>query len=443
MRLTPSRLLFATLVVASVLFFFLVSSVFFRERGYDILTDRPAPAASRPSPPKVPLGETCSPFASGAMKDVTIIIKLGAPEVAFKLPAYLERLTPCKPNLLLFSDRKDTINKIPIIDALANLRPEYKHNNPDFEIYNEIQKSNETPERTIEGWRLDKYKFLPMMEFTANERPDSQWYVFIELDTYVNWDNLHRFLIRFNPTQPHYFGSPVWPKKKPVFAHGGSGFVLSHGALRKLVARGRMFADNHISPGTHLFGKDVQKECCGDEVLAKVLKECGVKLRGYWPNFNGERPSSMPFSREQWCEAIVTLHHLHEGDFDALHHWETLRQRPKTPFTFKELFGFMEDDMDERVDDWSNMSEDVTLKKGDAIKSFKGCFAACLKNSRCVQCEHAGDQCRLSYSIRLGHRQAREGNKRWTSGWVKDRIDAFRALQPQCEDGAHIVHPNP
>ncbi|KAF2264436.1 hypothetical protein CC78DRAFT_463759 [Lojkania enalia] len=379
------------------------------------------------------------------MDDITIIMKLGAPEVASKLPAYLNALLPCKPNLLLFSDRKDSVSGLEVVDALANLRPEYKHQNPDFDIYDEIQRSNETPEKTLEGWRLDKYKYLPMMEFTANQRPDSNWFVFIELDTYVNWDNLYRFLSRFNPKQQHYFGSPVWSKtkKKTAYAHGGSGFVLSHGALRKLVARGRMFAENHISPGTHLFGMNISKECCGDEVVAKLLGDCGVKFRGYWPMFNGEKPSTLRFGHEQWCEAIVTLHHLQEDDFGAMRRWEASRHYPTRALTFKELFEHVEPLLADQVDDWSNMSDDVIFNNGDtAAKSFDACFDACLRDSRCVQCEHFGDTCRLSRVVRLGHKQLRDGNKRWTSGWVKDRIDGWRAAQPSC-NGAHIVHPNP
>ncbi|KAF2735580.1 hypothetical protein EJ04DRAFT_464611 [Polyplosphaeria fusca] len=445
MRLTPSRLLFATVVASSLIFFFLVSHLFFKERGYDILPDRPAAPAARPSPPQVSFGETCSPFLSGAMDDVTIIIKLGAPEVAYKLPAYLKRLTPCKPNLLLFSDRKDSIGDLEIVDALANLRPEYKHNNPDFDIYEEIQRSNETPEKGIEGWRLDKYKFLPMMELTANQTPDAAWFVFIELDTYVNWDNLYRFLSRFDSRKAHYFGSPVWPKKKkqPAYAHGGSGFVLSHGALRKMVARGRMFAENHISPGTHLFGKDVSKECCGDEVLARVLKECGVKLRGYSPMFNEERPPLIAFGHDHWCEAILGLHHMDEHDFEALHHWETTRPNPKKPLTYEDLFAYMEISMSDQKEDWTNLSEDIVFKRSDAASaSFDACFKACLKDSRCVQCEHFENTCRHSHVIRLGHRQLRDGNKRWISGWVMDRVQSWKASQPPCQ-GAHIVHPIP
>ena len=264
-----------------------------------------------------------------------------------------------------------------------------------------------------------------------------------ELDTYVNWDNMYRFLAQFNPKTPHYFGSPVWPKKRPVFAHGGSGFVLSRGALNKLVARGRMFAENKNSPGTHLFGKDVKSECCGDEVLARVLKECGVAIRGYWPMFNGEKPVSMPFNREQWCEAIITLHHVQADEHDAMKAWETTRHDPSTPLNFEKLFGFIQSKIAAQVDDWSNMSEDITFNTPDhAAKTFDTCSEACVKDKSCIQYEHFGDTCRLGYSIRLGQRHDPDGSKKWTSGWMMGRIEEFQTGQGPCA-GAHFVHANP
>lgn len=341
------------------------------------------------------------------MDDVTIIIKFGAPEAASKLPAYLETLKPCNPNLLLFSDRRDSIQGIEILDALANLRSDLKDDNHEFEIYDKIQQSKGNLERTDQGWILDKYKFLPMMEITASLRPESNWFVFIELDTYVNWDNLYRFLKRFNPTQSHYFGSPVWPRKKPVFAHGGSGYVLSRAALSKVVAHGAMFAEAQFVPGTHLFEKDVRKQCCGDEVLAQVLNEVGVKLEGYWPMFNGEKVSSLIFDNQHWCEAVITLHHLAREDFEFMRKIESERLLPMTPLTFRELFEYIQPSLIAEVQDWSNMAEDIAINKpGRASLSSTSCYKACLEDSKCVQYEHHKDTCLLSYSIRLGDQRS-------------------------------------
>jgi hypothetical protein len=439
-RLTPSRLLCAAMLLCTIFLVSFITKLLYGPRGYELL-EHPQPD-SRPLSADVPYGEKCSPFQAGVMDDVTIVLRMGAGEVSMQLPAYLNRLGRCKQDLLLFSDRKAESNGLQVHDVLANLRPEYRYNNQDFDVYDAIQKGDNSDEKTREGWRLDKYKFLPMMELTRHFRPKSHWFVFIELDTYVNWDNMHRFLANFDPKTPYYFGSPVWPRKKPVFAHGGSGFVLSSAALDKLMARGRMFAENKYLPGLHLFGKDMQKECCGDEVLASVLKASGITIRGYWPMFNGEKPITARFGREQWCEAILTLHHLGADDFAALGRWESSSHRtPSKPLTFEELFTHIEPSLRDRIEDWANMSDDVT-HRGHAGKSFDRCSAACMKDHKCMQFEHSGDTCRLSHDIRLGHHRPAEGGKRWTSGWVMERIEAFKAVHSPC-DGAHFVHANP
>ncbi|KAF2271427.1 uncharacterized protein EI97DRAFT_437854 [Westerdykella ornata] len=441
-RLSPTRMLSAAALVASFFLFYRIASYFFSARGFDLVHETPPSTRSHPGTDVV-LGEECSPFSSGVMEDVVVVIKMGASEVASALPAYINRLGRCRIDLLLFSDRDAEYHGFKIIDALRALRPEYKYKNPDFDVYDRIQASNGASAKTDEGWRLDKYKFLPMMEITAHIRPDARWFVFLELDTYVNWDNMYRFLSQFDPRSPHYFGSPVWPPKKTVFAHGGSGFVLSRGALDKVVARGRMFAENSQSPGTHLFGKDVSNMCCGDEVLAQVLKECGVPLRGYWPMFNGEKPATVRFDWEQWCEAVLTLHHVQDHEHDQLKMWEATRKRPSKPLTFEELFTYIEPHLRDRADDWSNMSEDMAFKAPhSASVSFDTCYAACLKDAKCMQFEHFGDTCRLSHAIRLGHPQKPEGNTKWVSGWVMDRIKDFQEVYSPCK-ATHFVHPNP
>ncbi|KAK5682947.1 hypothetical protein LTS10_004475 [Elasticomyces elasticus] len=431
--LKPLRRLCAAVILVAFTFTFICASTLLqRSRGFTIANEQPAGL-----PPGTRLGEECSPFSAGVMSDVTIVLKIGAGEATERLSKYLTHLSHCKPDLLIFSDRQDKQSSFEIVDVLANLQPRLTLDNPDFDIYSRIQETNATEGRSDEGWRLDKYKFLPMMEWTSYMRPNSQWYVFVELDTYVNYDNLYRFLSTFDPTTAHYFGSPVWPKKKLVFAHGGSGFVLSSGAMGKVMILGQKFGDNQRIPGTHFFGQDVEKFCCGDEVLARVLKQSGVSLRGYWPMFNGEKPSTISFGKDHWCEAVISLHHLHDHDFVELTRWEALRTHSGLPLTFAELFTMIEPELYGDSYDWTNMSEDVVYKK-DTVND---CGEACFHDGKCMQFEYMGTECRLGYSIRLGHGQPREGSQMRTSSWMIGRVEEFKEVQ-RCE-GAHFVHANP
>jgi hypothetical protein len=441
-RLTFTRILFAALS-SSILLATPFIARLGRTRGYDILEARTSHDLATNGGK---YGEACSPFTTGAMKEVTIVLKMGAAEVLTRLPSYLDEMGDCGQDILLFSDRQAEYKGKEIYDALANLRTQDRYTNSDFGIYDAIQQAGGSVEKTEDGWRLDKYKFLPMMELTRQLRsPKSKWFIFIELDTYVNWDNLYRFLTKFDPVMPHYFGSPVWPRKRSPFAHGGTGIVLSHSALDKLVSYGQTMTGAQPGvAGTHLFGRDMQKECCGDEVLAGVLRECGVHFHGYWPMFNGEKPSTIRFGPEQWCEAIITLHHLGDKDFDDLKQWELLhRQDPAEPLTLQELFTqHIRPQLRDRREDWTNMSEDVAYQGLPAGISFEACQTACERDSACLQFEHVGDTCSISYSIRLGHEDVGTSTRRSTSGWMLDRIQAFEAKHSPC-DGAHMVHANP
>ena len=122
-RFSPLRLVCAA-VILCVLYVSLPVRDFvpYVERGYDILQDQPAPV--RPAQTKVRYGEECSPFRSGVMEGVTIVLKIGAGEANTKLPAYLNRLGRCKQDLLIFSDRKAVFQGFDVVDALSHIRPE-------------------------------------------------------------------------------------------------------------------------------------------------------------------------------------------------------------------------------------------------------------------------------------------------------------------------------
>lgn len=144
-----------------------------------------------------------------------------------------------------------------------------------------------------------------------------KWFVFIDTDTFMDWDNLLGLLEHLDAAERTYIGSPVWLPKLQ-FAHGGSGYVLSYAALEAL-----------NNPGSHdpedlphsQFGLNTTALCCGDEALARVLRQKGVNLKGYWPMFNGEIPATVSFGTDLWCEPVISLHHLSGEELQSLWQW--------------------------------------------------------------------------------------------------------------------------
>jgi hypothetical protein len=154
-------------------------------------------------------------------------------------------------------------------------------------------------------------------EHSGDLRALKKWFVFIDTDTFIDWDNLLVLLDHLDPAKPMYLGSPVWLPGLQ-FAHGGSAYVLSYGALEAL---NKPFSQEEIGPLYSQYGLNVSAMCCGDEALAKALKPKGVKLKGYWPMFNGEIPATVPFGRESWCEPVISLHHVSGEDMESLWKW--------------------------------------------------------------------------------------------------------------------------
>lgn len=78
-------------------------------------------------------------------------------------------------------------------------------NHSDFELYRRVkqygragldqselsgngsQALSGTGHSEIPGWKLDKWKFVPMVNRTLYEYPDMKWCVFAEGDTFVLW----------------------------------------------------------------------------------------------------------------------------------------------------------------------------------------------------------------------------------------------------------------
>lgn len=216
----------------------------------------------------------------------------------------------------------------------------------------------------------------------------ARWFVFLDTDTFVEWENLLVLLNHLNDAEPIYVGSPVWLPKLQ-FAHGGSAYVLSYGAMKALNA-----------PETHdkeqllysQFGFNTTALCCGDEALARVLKSKGVSLGGYWPMFNGKIPVGVSFGRDLWCEPVISLHHLGGEDMQDLWQWiEKWKARTismvgslfsldchlyfrktaasitislttkQQPILFKDLFQYVAPQIISTRGDWDNIHESMKI----------------------------------------------------------------------------------
>jgi hypothetical protein len=151
-----------------------------------------------------------------------------------------------------------------------------------------------------------------MVNRTLHEFPDMKWYVFVEADTYLLWSTLLHYLSVLDHSQPVYLGSQMYIGDI-LFAHGGSGFVVSQSAMRKVVSH---YASHKSDLEAFAHG-----HWAGDAVLGKAFTDSGVKFTDAWPIMQGDYPGTVAYAKPDgrpiadpqkrvWCYPTVSYHHL-------------------------------------------------------------------------------------------------------------------------------------
>jgi hypothetical protein len=260
-------------------------------------------------------------------ENVVITVKTGASEAAARIPTQLRTTLQCPPNILHFSDMDQKIGNVTLHDALAPIAEFVKIGNPDFNLYRQqlarkkLGWHDEVPteETKRAAWRLDKYKNLHIVAQSWWLLPKKKWYLHIDADTYLVWSSLLWWLNKLNASTALYTGSLTCFGNVKA-AHGGSGILLSELATRAVVV------DNSSTiPSWDGAARD---HCCGDELVARALKDNGIEMHNSWPIINGDNPFTVPFGPQYWCEPVVTMHHMSTSDMEMVSKFEQRRANP-------------------------------------------------------------------------------------------------------------------
>lgn len=263
-------------------------------------------------------------------EDVVVGVKTGATVGAELALAQARTSLRCAKNVIYFSDLEQEIEGIHFHDALKSIHPTVMENNPDFDFYHQqkdlwqtqhnvtamMRAKHPTKEGQLAAWELDKYKNVHMVEETWAMVPDKKWYIFIDADTYVLWSSLLLWLSKLDPSRKTYAGSEV-NQEGQRFAHGGSGYVLSHATMYE-------YTVTHKGTAA-IFDPRIRNYCCGDLVLGMALEEQGNDVQEVWPLITGESQWTMPFGPEYWCHPQFTLHHMGISEMKSLSEFEEKR----------------------------------------------------------------------------------------------------------------------
>ncbi len=180
--------------------------------------------------------DLCSNFPQQWLERVQVVLKTGVGQ-SEKNEAYLASITSCIRNLIVFSDVSERRGGRYFIDVLAGLSAPYLEY-LDFGAYHTQQNtylSSGKVEASTDVWKLGRSKFLPIVNVAYEIRPNTSWYIFLEADVYIFWDNLFRLLDQFNTQDTYNFGSATPGSHGRWFTYSGAGIVLSQGLMKSLV----------------------------------------------------------------------------------------------------------------------------------------------------------------------------------------------------------------
>ena len=393
--------------------------------------------------------------------DVVVIMRTGATEIQDKLPVHFNTTFRCYRDLLIFSDFAETFMGREVHDVLLPMDQVLKDTNKDFDLYRRLLhdgRENLSPDELSgkasfegsksgkgdnAGWRLDKWKFLPMMNETLRLRPDKKWYVFVESDSYPVWSNILQWLENVNPDKAHYFGSEV-QIGPDIFAHGGSVFVMSRSAIRK---GAEYYANNR-----QWWDEFTDRHWAGDCVLGKELREAGAPLDWSWPMFQGGHPEKMDFTERKgnekklWCTPAVSYHHFNAVEMQNIWNFEQtwIQSRLDRVPTEEKRWAFWADysDVLEHRDVfrefvwprikkapagfWNSLSPNLLENTGGSNEQY--CRHICEENPLCLQYTLSREGCSIStQQVMLG--KAEDGYK---SGWMMERIEKWMEGLDNC-----------
>lgn len=384
--------------------------------------------------------------------DAVVILKTGSTELQDKLLVHFKTTLRCYPHYLIFSDYAEEYQGERIFDALEDVDPIFKTSHEDFDLYRQLQKGGRSSlnpsdlsgpasytqdgtsgKPTNPGWRLDKWKFLPMIRETLRKYPSKEWYIFVETDTYIFWSTLLSYLAALDSTQKHYIGAQS-EIGDVIFAHGGSGFALSRPALEAAVA---LYVENKADLEAF-----TASHWAGDAVLGKALYESGTNLTWAWPMWQGRDIGNMnyshvDYSKRLWCYPTVSYHHVAPPAIESLWHFEQSKiaqqgEGHSAIVRQKDVFAeYILPQVSESRPDWDNHADE---DRG-VVSSLDACRGICEQETSCLQ--YVWDQkgnCLITGRPNLG-----EATTGLQSGWIQERMQRFHDEAASCEGEEWIV----
>eukprot|EP00835_Amoeboradix_gromovi_P006610 NODE_814_length_3983_cov_0.318229.p1 type:complete len:421 gc:universal NODE_814_length_3983_cov_0.318229:280-1542(+) len=237
--------------------------------------------------------------------------------IPVQLLTFLESERP-----LIISDFEENVGNNRVVNILPpnKQRTTFTNNRHAESTATDEQKPNESKE----GWKLDAYKNFPGFKKMNTDYPDSKWFIMLDDDTYLFKNNIIAHLKTLDHNTPYYLGAGNNFRgcdnvnrmgDGPLFAHGGSGIVLSKGALEKMMP----VVDDCSMKYADCWAGDIRTALCLRDV--GVFFNSGAS-RG---DFHGNPVQKQQFSDP--CQKPFTFHHLFPFQIQILYDLEVSVQQ--------------------------------------------------------------------------------------------------------------------
>lgn len=385
------------------------TSNFYTNNLQDVLRPKRPPISAFPNRGEYLKQTIVQDYAKDADK-MFLMIKTGATVLWNRLPIHLSTTLTRVPHFGLYADFATSVGGYEVVDTLANLTETTKRDNQ-FRLYRDLRDmrdrhaiSDPGHAKLTGGWDLDKFKNIPMLLHAWNNAPPHvEWFVFQDADTFMMIDNLMDYLNQLNSSLPLYIGEIQYLGGAP-FAHGGSGVILSRAAME-------------LSVGSHPEWVNSMEEhtrsvCCGDYMVAYMLKKVNVTILGLFDDKDDEwkpgesfesrwlrnrrrreqeeDPNPREFhynrvghkfqkfphwdlaaTREEWCNKIVSFHHLSAMDVELLWEYEqTLSPERRRHITYSDIYrDFVAPHIEYYMPGWNSMARQKEFTESQDLEN--------------------------------------------------------------------------
>lgn len=424
------------------------------------------PRVKQPSPGSL-IRPLSADYLHPLVNDIFLLFKTGADIMWNRIPTHLHTTLTRFPNFALYSDRPGTVAGYEVIDILKDIPSDVlnDYSLKKYRIMRQMQEDGwmwDAKDISMsEGWEMDRYKNIPMLLHAyLTAPPNTQWFLMIDDDTYILSSNIAQFLDTLDSSKAYYIGSVA--QVSIPFAHGGSGVILSRGAMDAI------FGPHAKRPNKEMVDKYAavaRTELLGDYMIALLLsREANIWVNTLdsagknWPAydmfesgqdmFQGQEIWNTWLTRELWCYPVGTFHHERPHDLEVLWEWEQSRASSQTFLTFYDFYrDFIQPYAAEEIKNWAfneegdkldaeKLEEDEVWFEGNIIfpnETVVDCKHTCSSRENCFAWSFKPGECHIydgSFTRGVGtHPNYEKYAEEWTSGFNIEHIRNMRAEQ--------------